>query len=186
MPITYTTYTVNAGTTTATPSIMTTPQVITRVGNLVTGYFKLDPDWAQLYTNSNTSTHKLVGVSDLFGFNSVRIGVRRSSTATNGLVAVNYRHVNNVFSYPALKRISNPNQNLILAYNTNYFFKIYQSAANWVLEIWNGARNTMLSSATGALTISTTGRRIQGTYVEVGSAPSPWRLRTYIQLTKVV
>lgn len=172
----FTTYTVYAGQTYPDPSL-TGP-----VKDTLEVFIKLDTTWNQLYLSEDNSTHKITGVSDLLGRNSLRLGVRRALTKTNGLVAVNYYHKSGNFYYPALK--DSANKNFILKYNTVYFIRVCKNASNWILEIYDSTKTYKLASAVDYITISSLGRRIQGPYIEVGSSPSPWTIKTDIQIIK--
>lgn len=152
------------------------------VGDTLKAYIYLDYTWNQLYLNPDNSTHKIIGVADLFGKNSLRLGVRRSTNKTDGLVAVNYYHKNGKFYYPALK--DTLGKTLFLKYETGYYITIYKTLKAWKMEIYEDTGNKMISSATDSISMASFGRRIQGPYIEVGSSPSPWIITTKIKIIK--
>ena len=168
-----TTYTVNAGSTYATPSIQRPAK------DTVKFWFRLNPDWSQLYLSQDNSTHKICGVSDLFGRNSLRLGVRRATTERNGLVAVPYTHKSGKIDYTAFK--DSLGRNVFISYDSLYYCKVYKVATGWCIDLFDSRMN-LLCSATKPITISALGRYVSGTYIEVGSSPSPWTIRTEIEL----
>lgn len=172
-----TSYTVYAGKSFPEPSLTGS------VGNTLEAYVYIDYTWNQIYLSTDNSTHKIIGVSDLLGKNSLRLGVRRSPNQADGLVAVNYYHKNGKFYYPALKdSLGKP---LILKYETGYYIRINKENNIWKMELYEDSmENKLLSSATDSISISSFGRRLQGPYIEVGSSPSPWTIITKIKINK--
>ena len=88
------------------------------VGDFLEFDFILDSSWKQLYSRDKSETHKISGVSDLPGWNSIRLGVRRRpNIEVNGLIAVIYLHPNPTKEYPAITKLGS-GQALVLAYDT--------------------------------------------------------------------
>ena len=167
------TYTVNVGSTYAEPSI------VKSAGDTVQFWFKLTSDWAQLYNSTDNSTHKICGVRDFLGRNSLRLGVRRASTQRNGLIAVPYTHNDSKIDYTAFK---DPSGKLVLIqFDSLYFCRINSVSGGWKIDIFD-ARMNLICTTTKPISISSYGRIVSGTYVEVGSSPSPWKIRTLIEL----
>lgn len=170
----WTTYTVHKGETYCTPNISG------GVGERLDFYFVLDSTWKQLYLNPDNSTHKICGVSDLFGRNSLRLGVRRADRDRNGLIAVPYVHNRGVIDYTAFK--DSLGGNLLLKYNTKYFCQIKKIGNAWSMTLYEGQKKIAYSIA--QINISSIGRRLSGVYIEVGSSPSLWDIRTDIAIVK--
>ncbi len=166
-------YTVPVGGTYAEPSIAR------YAGDTVQFWFKLTPDWAQLYNSSDNSTHKICGARDFLGRNSLRLGVRRAPTQRNGLIAVPYSHQDSKVDYTAFKGADG--KTVLLQYDTTYFCRINSVKGGWKIELFN-TRMQLLCTATKPISLSSTGRIVSGTYIEVGDKPSPWTIRTWIEL----
>lgn len=157
-----------------------TPRISGGVGNYLEFRFSLADNWSQLYTLTDNSTHKIMGVSDLFGSNSMRLGVRRAPLNQPGVVAVNYTHVKSKVGYPAIK--DDDGKAVILHYYTVYTCRIFQAGSKWEIQVWLdgkllGKLDTVMSIPTNIV-----GRRLSGIYVEVGSSPSPFELNTSIEI----
>lgn len=168
-----TTYTVSAGSTYATPSIQRPAK------DTVKFWFRLNADWSQLYLSHDNSTHKICGVSDLLGRNSLRLGVRRATTQRNGLVAVPYTHKSGKIDYTAFK--DSLGHSVFISYDSLYYCKVYKVATGWRIDLLD-ARLSMLCSAVKPIYVSLIGRYVSGTYIEVGSSPSPWTIHTEIEV----
>lgn len=167
------TYTVNAGSTYATPSI------VRYAKDTVQFWFKLTTDWSQLYLSQDNSTHKICGVRDFLGRNSLRLGVRRATTQRNGLVAVPYTHNDSKIDYTAFK--DSLGRNVFIQFDSLYYCRINAVQGGWKIDLFD-ARMKLLCTATKPISISSTGRIVSGTYIEVGSEPCPWNIRTLIEL----
>lgn len=170
----WTTYTVHKGETYCTPTISG------GVGEKLDFYFVLDSTWKQLYLNPDNSTHKICGVSDLFGRNSIRLGVRRADRDRNGLIACPYIHDRGKFTYTAFK--DSLGGNLLLKYNTKYFCQIKKIGNAWSISLYEG--QTKIAYSIAQINISPIGRRLSGVYIEVGSVGSLWDIRTDIAIIK--
>lgn len=170
----FTTYTVHKG------EMYCTPKISGGVSERLDFYFVLDSTWKQLYLNPDNSTHKICGVSDLFGRNSLRLGVRRSDRERNGLIACPYIHDRGKFTYTAFK--DSLGGNLLLKYNTKYFCQIKSIGNAWSITIYQGQKKIAYSIA--QINISPIGRRLSGVYIEVGSVGSLWDIRTDIAFVK--
>ena len=142
--------------------------------------FILDSTWAQLYQSPDNSTHKVCGISDLFGRNSIRLGVRRADRERNGLIAVPYIHDRGKFSYTAFK--DSTGANVLLTYGVKYFCQIKSIGNAWSITIYQGQKKIAYSIA--QINISPIGRRLSGVYIEVGSVGSLWDIRTDIAFVK--
>lgn len=173
---TLTSYTVYKG------SMYPDPPLTGTVGNTLEAYVYLDYTWNQLYLSSDNSTHKIVGVSDFVGRNSLRLGVRRATTSMDGVIAVCYYHKNGKFYYPALK--DSTGKNFIMKYETGYFVRIYKVSTGWSIELYDDTGNILLATATVPISVSSFLRRLQGPYIEVGSGPSLWTIVTKIKILK--
>jgi hypothetical protein len=141
--------------------------------------FILDESWNQLYLDADNSTHKICGVSDLFGSNSIRLGVRRRPEPTDGLVAVPYIHVKGKIIYGSL------DSRIILKYGKKYKCIIQKVSNFWKMQIFEVINNTpiLLANCDYGMSISWP-YRLSGTYIEVGSAPSKWTIKTEIEILK--
>lgn len=167
------TYTVKAGTTYATPSITKTAK------DTVQFWFKLTSDWNQLYLSTDNSTHKIAGVRDFLGRNSLRLGIRRAATQRNGLIAIPYSHKDGIFDYSAFK--DTLGRLVLLQYDTLYFCRINSVSGGWKIDLFDSCMK-LICTSTKPISISSFGRIVSGTYVEVGSSPSPWTIRTLIEI----
>jgi hypothetical protein len=170
----WTTYTVKKGETYCTPTISGS------VGEKLEYYFRLDSTWSQLYQSPDNSTHKVCGISDLFGRNSIRLGVRRAETVKGGLVACPYIHDRGKFTYTAFK--DSIGKALILRYNVKYFCSIKKIGNAWSITLYEG--QTKIAYYVAQINISAIGRRMSGVYVEVGTGGSLWDIRTDISFLK--
>ncbi len=150
----------------------------------------VDKSWSQLYSNTNRSTHKLSGVGDLFGFNSLRLGDRAAPKDTNGVIAVAYMHIDgSIYPYkdghpnPPAMRDTITHKNLVLQFDSTYTCKYVRLPIGWKISIYK--RNIWLSTYQTPVII-TNNKYTQQVYVELGDkVPSPWKLLTYIKFTKI-
>lgn len=170
----WTTYTVHKGETYCTPTISG------GIGEKLDYYFVLDSTWNQLYQSPDNSTHKVCGISDLFGRNSLRLGVRRADRERNGLIACPYIHDRGKIVYTAFK--DSLGGNLLLKYNTKYFCSIKKIGNAWSISLYEG--QTKIAYSIAQINISSIGRRLSGVYIEVGSVGSLWDIRTDIAIIK--
>lgn len=173
-PAQVTTYTVHKGKTYCEPSISG------QAGEKLGFFFTLKKSWSQLYENPDNSTHKIAGISDLFGRNSIRLGVRRADTFKEGLITCPYIHNQGKFSYTAFK--DSTGKNLLLQYEVRYFCQIKKIGNAWDITLYNGT--TKIAYSVAQINISSIGRRLSGMYVEVGSGPSLWDIQTEIEWIK--
>ena len=141
--------------------------------------FILNESWNQLYLDPDNSTHKICGVSDLFGSNSMRLGVRRRPEPIEGLVAVPYLHIKGKIDY------GNFDNRIILLYKQRYKCIIQKVSNYWTMKLFQVLGNTSILIATcnDAMSIGWP-YRLSGTYIEVGSAPSKWTIKTEIEILK--
>jgi hypothetical protein len=141
--------------------------------------FILDESWNQLYLDADNSTHKICGVSDLFGSNSMRLGVRRRPEPIEGLVAVPYIHVKGKIIYGSL------DSRIILKYGKKYKCIIQKVSNFWKMQLFEVINNTpiLLANCDYGMSIGWP-YRLSGTYIEVGSAPSKWTIKTEIEIIK--
>ena len=167
------TYTVSAGSSYASPSI------VKFAGDVVSFSFVLTKDWAQLYQSTDNSTHKICGVRDFLGSNSLRLGVRRAPTQQNGLIAIPYTHSGGTIEYTPFK--GGNGKNVILMFDTTYRCTVYKTGDEWRIDLMT-AGGVLIATATKRITIKEFGRIVSGTYIEVGDQPSPWTIRTLIGL----
>lgn len=157
-----------------------TPRLWGSVGDRLEFDFILQDSWNQLYSNVDNSTHKICGVSDLFGNNSIRLGVRRRPEPIDGLVAVPYLHVNGKIVYGQF------DNRVILLYNQKYKVLITRVNSNlWLTKLYQMVGNTpiLLATCNHVISISSP-RRLSGIYIEVGSQPSLWDIKTEIEIIK--
>ena len=173
-PAQVTTYTVHKGKTYCEPSIGG------QAGEKLSFYFTLKKSWSQLYSNPDNSTHKIAGISDLFGRNSIRLGVRRADTFKEGLIACPYIHNQGKFTYTAFK--DSTGKNLVLQYEVRYLCLIKKIGNAWDITLYNG--QTKIAYSVAQINIYSIGRRLSGMYVEVGSGPSLWDIQTEIEWIK--
>lgn len=159
-----------------------TPRISGWVGNYLEFRFSLSDNWAQLYNLTDNSTHKIMGVSDLFGSNSMRLGVRRAPLNQNGITAVNYTHVKGKVGYPAIK--DHNEKALILHYCAVYTCRIFEAGNQWEIQVWLDGKLLGRLATTMSIPKNVLGRRLSGIYVEVGSQPSPFELNTSIEIVQ--
>lgn len=167
------TYTVYKGQTYAQPSLTGS------VGDRLTFDFILDYTWLQLYQNEDNSTHKICGVSDLFGKNSVRMGVRRADKKVDSLVAVPYIHNKGVIDYAPFRDLSG--RIVKITWGVKYRCYISKVSNGWKIELWNYDKETKLAECITPISISTI-RRLSAMYIQVGSQPSLWTISTQMQI----
>ena len=158
-----------------------TPSMGGSCGDLLEFSFILDSSWEQLYKRTQNETHKICGISDLFGNNSIRLGVRRRSKIyADGLVAVSYLHINGKTTYPLISK-TGKSQVLILKYDTEYTCKITKSSIIdnlWHLQIFLN-QNVIGESAT-IIPISSIFRRLSGIYIE----PAIYSIITFLKIVR--
>lgn len=155
-----------------------TPRLWGVVGDRLEFDFILQDSWNQLYLSEDNSTHKICGVSDLFGKNSIRLGVRRRPEPIDGLVAVPYLHINGKIVYGSLR--------IIIKYNTKYKCLITRISSDlWIMKLFEvvGSTSVLLGSTERKMSISSP-RRLSGPYIEVGSGPSLWDIKTEIEIIR--
>lgn len=157
-----------------------TPRLWGSVGDRLEFDFILQDSWNQLYLNEDNSTHKICGVSDLFGKYSIRLGVRRRQEPTNGLVAVPYLHINGKIVYGEFSNRT------ILSYNKKYRCLIHRiDSKMWMMDIYELINGVQIMLASSWLNLSISSLRIlSGPYIEVGSGPSLWDIKTEIEIIK--
>jgi hypothetical protein len=167
------TYVINKG------SKYPSPRMIGTCGERLEFDFILNESWNQLYLDPDNSTHKICGVSDLFGSNSMRLGVRRRPEPIEGLVAVPYLHIKGKIDY------GNFDNRIILLYKQRYKCIIQKVSNYWTMKLFQVLGNTSILIATcnDAMSIGWP-YRLSGTYIEVGSAPSKWTIKTEIEILK--
>ena len=150
------------------------------VGDRLEFDFILQDSWNQLYLSEDNSTHKICGVSDLFGKNSIRLGVRRRPEPIDGLVAVPYLHINGKIVYGQF------DNRVILLYKQKY--KCLHTRIDnklWIMKLFQVVGNTSILLATWEHEMSISSpRRLSGPYIEVGSQPSLWDIKTEIEIIK--
>jgi len=156
------------------------PRISGSCGTVYEFDFILNDDWDQLYLIANNDTHKLSGVTDLFGLNSLRLGLRRHPNKVNGLVAVAYTHIKGKTGYPALKD-NKSDKPLILYYLQEYKCRIFQDGSYWTIEIYSGG--VLLSTQSIRMSI-TLGRKLSAIYVEIDGKPSPYEFTTYLNIIR--
>jgi len=156
-----------------------TPRLWGSVGDRLEFDFILDESWNQLYLDADNSTHKICGVSDLFGSNSMRLGVRRRPEPTDGLVAVPYLHIKGKIVYGVF------DNRTILNYGKRYKCVIHKVNNYWAQKLYEvvGGTSILLATCNHAMSIGWP-YRLSGPYIEVGSAPSKWRILTEIEIIK--
>ena len=167
------TYVINKG------SKYPSPRMIGTCGERLEFDFILDESWNQLYLDADNSTHKICGVSDLFGSNSMRLGVRRRPDPIEGLVAVPYLHIKGKIVY------GNFDNRIILLYKQRYKCIIQKVSNYWTMKLFQVVGNTPILLATCNQSMSIGWPyRLSGTYIEVGSVPSKWTIKTEIEIIK--
>lgn len=168
-----TTYTVKKGQKYPTPRLWGT------VGDRLEFDFILQDSWNQLYLSEDNSTHKICGVSDLLGKNSIRLGVRRRPEPIDGLVAVPYLHINGKIVYGVF------DNRIILSYDKKYKCIIKKVSALWTMQIFEVINNVniLIANCNHSMSISSP-RRLSGVFIEVGPQPSLWDIKTEIEIIK--
>ena len=172
VPVGFTTY-VN------TPdSAYSSPYANGSVGDVLSFEFILDESWNSLLTREGRNTEKVLGLSDLFGRNSIRLGVRKSVDGKS-LVAVNYVHDKGVTTYEALAD-SISGKAVKLVTGKVYKCKIFKDINNnWNLQLSD--EQIIISTAfEGKLSISSFIRRVLGVYIE----QCPTTITTFINIIK--
>lgn len=167
------TYTVYKGQTYAQPSL------IGAVGERLTFDFILDYTWLQLYQNADNSTHKICGVSDLFGRNSLRMGTRRADKKVDSLIAVPYIHNKGVINYTPFRDLAG--RIVKITWGVKYRCYITKVATGWKIELWNYDKEIKLAECIAPINITGI-RRLSGMYIEPGSGPSLWTISSQIQI----
>jgi hypothetical protein len=166
-----TNYIIKKGSRTSTPSI--SKWCIKQ--NTLTARFKLGESFSQLYEVDDNSTHKIIGLSDLLGRNSIRMGFRRKPTADfiDEFVPVAYLHIDGKIQYPKIEGI-------ILKIGKTYEVTIYKNVLGYYdikLDALDDFGYVIHSTQYLSLVqLPTSCKRLQGIYVEVGSKSSLWNL----------
>jgi hypothetical protein len=169
VPVGFTTY-VN------TPdSAYSSPYANGSVGDLLSFEFILDESWNSLLTREGRNTEKVLGLSDLFGGNSIRLGVRKSVDGKS-LVAVNYVHDKGVTTYEAL-RDQITAKPYVLKCGVNYSVLICKGIGCWCIQISDG---THTANQNVVISISSFMRRVLGVYIE----QCPTTITTFINIIK--
>ena len=143
--------------------------------NTITARFKLGESFSQLYEVTDNSTHKIIGLSDLLGRNSIRMGFRRKPTADfiHEFVPVAYLHIDGKIQYPKIP-------GMILKIGKSYEVTIYKNVLGYYdikideLDEFNYPIKT--AQYLSLVQLPTGCKRLQGIYVEVGSKSSLWNL----------
>jgi len=143
--------------------------------NTLTARFKLGESFMQLYLVTDNSTHKIIGLSDLLGRNSIRMGFRRKPTADfiDEFVPVAYLHIDGKIQYPKIP-------GMILKIGKSYEVTIYKNVLGYYdikideLDEFNYPIKT--AQYLSLVQLPTGCKRLQGIYVEVGSKSSLWNL----------
>jgi hypothetical protein len=143
--------------------------------NTLTARFKLGESFTQLYEVTDNSTHKIIGLSDLFGRNSIRMGFRRKPTNDfiDEFVPVAYLHQEGKTLYPKIP-------GMILKIGKTYEVTIYKNVLGYYdikideLDAFNYPIKT--AQYLSLVQLPTGCKRLQGIYVEVGSKASLWNL----------
>jgi hypothetical protein len=143
--------------------------------NTLTARFKLGASFSQLYEVADNSTHKIIGLSDLLGRNSIRMGFRRKPTDTfkDEFVPVAYLHIDGKIQYPKIEGI-------ILKTGKTYEVTIYKNAFGYYdikLNALDDYGYMIYSTQYLSLVqLPSSCKRLQGIYIEVGSKSSLWNL----------
>jgi hypothetical protein len=143
--------------------------------NTLTARFKLGESFTQLYEVTDNSTHKIIGLSDLLGRNSIRMGFRRKPTDTfkDEFVPVAYLHINGKTQYPKIEGIT-------LKIGVIYDVTMYKNVHGYYdIKIDEYDKyNTIIKSGSylSLVQLPSSCKRLQGIYVEVGSKASLWDL----------
>jgi hypothetical protein len=143
--------------------------------NTLTARFKLGESFTQLYEVTDNSTHKIIGLSDLLGRNSIRMGFRRkpSNEFNDEFVPVAYLHIDGKIQYPKIP-------GMILNIGKTYEVTIYKNVLGYYdikideLDEFNYLIKT--AQYLSLVQLPTGCKRLQGIYVEVGSKSSLWNL----------
>lgn len=160
------------------------PPIMGLAGERLLFSFILDQSWLQLYESLDDSTHKILGISDLLGNNSLRLGVRRKlANKPDSLIAVAYQHINGKFYYPAIK-LNGVNFELKPDIIYNCIIEKNQDTGYYQISLNNTLYQISLNDTLTEtkVKIAPFGRRLSGLYVEVGSAPSRWDITTTISI----
>jgi hypothetical protein len=152
--------------------------------NTLTARFKLGESFTQLYEVTDNSTHKIIGLSDLFGRNSIRMGFRRKPTNDfiDEFVPVAYLHQEGKTLYPKIP-------GMILKIGKTYEVTIYKNVLGYYdikldeLDAFNYPIKT--AQYLSLVQLPTGCKRLQGIYVEVGSKPSLWNLDMQLEYVMV-
>jgi hypothetical protein len=167
------TYVINKG------SKYPNPRMIGTCGDRLEFDFILDESWNLLYEDTDNSTHKICGVSDLLGNNSMRLGVRRRPDPIEGLVAVPYLHVKGKIVYGQF------DNRVILLYKQRYKCIIAKVSNYWTMKLFQVVGNTSILIATcNHQMLIGWPYRLSGPYIEVGTMPSLWTIKTEIEIIK--
>tara|TARA_R110000868_G_scaffold99064_1_gene272784 strand:- start:414 stop:944 length:531 start_codon:yes stop_codon:yes gene_type:complete len=164
-------YIIKKGSRTSTPSIAK----FCVKGATLSARFTLGLSFIQLYELTDNSTHKIIGLSDLFGKNSIRMGFRRSPSnkVIDEFVPVAYLHQEGKTLYPKI-------EGMMLKIGKTYEVTFYKNVLGYYdmkldeLDQYNYVVKTV--HALSLVQLSTGCKRLQGIYIEVGSKPSPWDL----------
>ncbi len=168
-------YVIKKGTTTSIPTVSkfcvkeNTLQII----------FRLGESFSQLYENTDNSTHKLIGFSDLLGSNSLRLGVRRTSSLQiynpKEIVPVAYQHLGGKSLYP---RVGKFNLEVKKLYQSIIFKNLTTKLYTINLQELNENRAPIgpVAEYPTLVNINTICKRLQGPWIEVGSQKSLWDL----------
>jgi hypothetical protein len=143
--------------------------------NTLTARFKLGESFTQLYEVTDNSTHKIIGLSDLLGRNSIRMGFRRkpSNEFNDEFVPVAYLHIDGKIQYPKIP-------GMILNIGKTYEVTIYKNVLGYYdikldeLDAFNYPIKT--AQYLSLVQLPTGCKRLQGIYIEVGSKSSLWNL----------
>ena len=164
-------YIIKKGSRTSSPSI----SKLCVSGATLSARFTLGQSFTQLYELTDNSTHKIIGLSDLFGRNSIRMGFRRKPTNDfiDEFVPVAYLHQDGKTLYPKIP-------GMILKIGKTYEVTIYKNVLGYYdikLEELDAFNYPIKTAQYLSLVQLPTGcKRLQGIYIEVGSKPSPWNL----------
>jgi hypothetical protein len=151
------------------------------VGDRLEFSFILDKSWGQLYTRDKSESHKIAGVSDLLGNNSLRLGVRRKpKLVVDGLVAVMYLHKNGVTTYDPIYKLGSYTA-LILNYDKEYSCRIWLDPIienKWHIQVYEGL--VLIGESAAIVSISSLFRRLSGIYIE----PAIYSITTYLKIIR--
>ena len=156
-----------------------TPRLWGSVGDRLEFDFILDKSWNQLYLSEDNSVHKFCGVSDLFGSNSMRAGGRRRPKEIEAVVAVPYLHIKGKFLDGEFDR------RFLYEYDKKYKCIQQKDGAYWIMTAYEVINNVsvLLGTCDQKMTINGP-RRLSGPFIEVGSGPSLWDIKTEIEIIK--